>query len=102
MDVDRTQRDHRRPVHCGLGCRAGDRDLSQLAGRDFAPGSLRITAGDLVIDPGCCVGLDEWRDWARVISGEVIYLGHDPDQLVAGEAWQKSRELLGEFPTRAG
>lgn len=49
---------------------------------DFAPGGLRLGDDDVVIDPGCCVGLDEWRDWLRVIGGEVIDLGHDPDPLV--------------------
>jgi hypothetical protein len=49
---------------------------------DFAPGGLRVGDGDVVIDPGCCVGLDEWRDWLRVIGGEVIDLGHDPDPLI--------------------
>jgi hypothetical protein len=28
---------------------------------DFAPGGLRLGDDDVVIDPGCCVGLDEWR-----------------------------------------
>ncbi|MEV4706834.1 hypothetical protein [Actinoplanes sp. NPDC049316] len=48
----------------------------------FAPGGLRVGSDDVVIDPGCCVGLDEWRDWLRVIGGEVIDLGHDPDALI--------------------
>src|SRR5690242_9520648 len=25
---------------------------------DFAPGGLRVTANDVAVDPGCCVGLD--------------------------------------------
>src|SRR5689334_1474183 len=49
---------------------------------DFAPGGLRVVSDDVVIDPGCCVGLDEWRDWLRVAGGEVIDLGHDPDPLI--------------------
>ncbi|NMO56964.1 hypothetical protein HH310_38040 [Actinoplanes sp. TBRC 11911] len=49
---------------------------------DFAAGGLRLGDDGFVIDPGCCVGLDEWRDWRLVIGGEVIYLGHDPDPLV--------------------
>ena len=49
---------------------------------DFAPGGLRVGDDDDVIDPGCCIGLDEWRDWLHVIDGEAIYLGHDPDILV--------------------
>ncbi|GLY30852.1 hypothetical protein Kisp02_42170 [Kineosporia sp. NBRC 101731] len=46
---------------------------------DFAPGGLQITAPDVVIDPGCCFGLDEWRTWLEVLHGDNIYLGHDPD-----------------------
>ncbi|WP_432993888.1 hypothetical protein [Dactylosporangium sp. CA-233914] len=71
---------------------------------DFAPGGLRVGAGDVVIDPGCCVGLDEWRDWLRVLGGEVIDLGHDPDVLVEHRGpvlrvWKDKRQLLaGELP----
>ena len=71
---------------------------------DFAPGGLRVAAGDVVIDPGCCVGLDEWRDWLRVPGGAVIDLGHDPDVLVEHRGpvvrvWKdKSRLLPGEEP----
>ena len=48
----------------------------------FAPGGLRVGAGDIVIDPGCCIGLDEWRRWLLVAGGAVIDLGHDPDVLI--------------------
>jgi hypothetical protein len=52
-----------------------------LAGgdEDSAPGGLRIESGDVVIEPGCCIGLDEWRGWLRIVDGEVIDLGHNPD-----------------------
>jgi hypothetical protein len=49
---------------------------------DFASGGLRVSDDNVVIDPGCCVGLDEWRDWLGVISGKMIDLGHDPDPLI--------------------
>ncbi|HEX5597152.1 MAG TPA: hypothetical protein VFX61_14230 [Micromonosporaceae bacterium] len=71
---------------------------------DFAPGGLRITAGDVVIDPGCCVGLDEWRDWLQVLGGQVIDLGHDPNVLVEHRGpvlrlWQDKDQLLpAELP----
>jgi hypothetical protein len=71
---------------------------------DFAPGGLRISADDLVVDPGCCVGLDGWRDWVGVIGGEVIYLGHDPDVLVEHRGpvlrvWKDKDQLHpGELP----
>jgi hypothetical protein len=49
---------------------------------DFAPGGLRVTDGEVVVDPGCCVGLDEWRNWLEVPAGHPIDLGHDPDVLL--------------------
>lgn len=65
---------------------------------DFAPGGLQVGSDDVVIDPGCCIGLDEWRDWLRVIAGEVIYLGHDPDALIehrgpAVRVWKSGGQL---------
>ncbi|MEV0971252.1 hypothetical protein [Microtetraspora glauca] len=70
----------------------------------FAPGGLRVTAGDVVIDPGCCVGLDEWRDWLDVQRGQMIYLGHSPDVLLEQRGpvlrlWQDEDQLRpGELP----
>jgi hypothetical protein len=51
-------------------------------GEDFAAGGLRVDGDGVVLNPGCCVGLDEWRDWLLVAGGEVIDLGHSPDALV--------------------
>jgi hypothetical protein len=71
---------------------------------DYAPGGLRVAAGDVVIDPGCCVGLDQWRDWLDVVDGKVIDLGHDPDVLLEHRGpvirlWQDKHQLLpGELP----
>ncbi|MGC5022556.1 hypothetical protein [Micromonospora sp. DT47] len=48
----------------------------------YAAGGLRVTDGEVVVDPGCCVGLDEWRDWREALDGHVPYLGHDPDVLL--------------------
>ncbi|MBG0819338.1 hypothetical protein HS048_00985 [Planomonospora sp. ID91781] len=45
----------------------------------YAPGGLRVISGDVVINPGCCVGLDEWRDWLGALNGQPVDLGHDPD-----------------------
>lgn len=70
----------------------------------YAPGGLRVTDDDGVIDPGCCVGLDEWRDWLGVVGGQVIYLGHDPDVLLEPRGpvlrlWQDKDQLLpGKLP----
>lgn len=53
--------------------------LAVPADKHDAPGGLRVTDGHVVIDPGCCVGLDEWREWLQAVHGEPIYLGHSPD-----------------------
>ncbi len=43
-------------------------------------GGLRIIgAQGRSIGPGCCCGLETWRDWATLLaSGESPWLGHDP------------------------
>lgn len=47
------------------------------------PGGLLIRAGDLDILPGCCCGLESWREWFGVASGgRSPWLGHDPSPLV--------------------
>ena len=72
---------------------------------DFAPGGLRVAAGDVFVDPGCCVGLDEWRDWMQVLGGQVIDLGHDPNVLLEHRGpvlrlWRDKDQLLpAELPS---
>lgn len=43
-------------------------------------GGLRVTDTEtgLSIEPGCCFGLECWRDWGRLLDGEVPWLGHSP------------------------
>ncbi|CAM5602783.1 hypothetical protein SALBM135S_04910 [Streptomyces alboniger] len=45
-----------------------------------APGGLRIqdTATGVVVLPGCCFGLENWRDWLDLLNGVEPWLGHDP------------------------
>ncbi|MFI6144423.1 hypothetical protein [Streptomyces sp. NPDC051109] len=45
-----------------------------------APGGLRIrdTATGVTASPGCCFGLENWRDWLALADGEWPWLGHDP------------------------
>ncbi|GII02764.1 hypothetical protein [Planobispora takensis] len=75
---------------------------------DYAPGGLRVMAGDVVINSGCCVGLDEWRDWLDVRSGQTIYLGHSPDMLskhreAVVRIWQdEDQSLSGELTGSPG
>lgn len=57
-----------------------------LTGEDVqAPGGLQVTgtAGDLeVVRPGCCSGLEDWREWLGVLDGTGdAWLGHDPSPL---------------------
>jgi hypothetical protein len=46
----------------------------------IAPGGLRFrdTTTDVSIAPGCCFGLENWRDWWDVTHGQEPWLGHDP------------------------
>lgn len=58
-------------------------------------GGLRLhdsVTGATVV-PGCCAGLEDWRDWALVAAGESRWLGHDPSpraEALSGHAriWQ--------------
>ncbi|WP_030672028.1 hypothetical protein [Streptomyces rimosus] len=46
-----------------------------------AAGGLRVhDAGTgVTVQPGCCDGLEEWRDWYRVFDGDgFVGFGHDP------------------------
>jgi hypothetical protein len=46
----------------------------------IAPGGLRVrdttTHGEIL--PGCCCGLESWREWRNVLHRKDIWLGHDP------------------------
>ncbi|WP_424858421.1 hypothetical protein [Streptomyces sp. SAI-170] len=50
--------------------------------RPFAAGGLRVmdsTTG-VVFLPGCCNGLEDWRDWHTLLHGSgPVSFGHDPD-----------------------
>ncbi|WP_431953479.1 hypothetical protein [Actinacidiphila sp. bgisy167] len=56
-----------------------------LDGRDVqAPGGLQVAdpLGGVVLRPGCCNGLEEWRDWFDVLDGPGhAGFGHDPSPL---------------------
>ncbi|WP_254126703.1 hypothetical protein [Amycolatopsis sp. CA-230715] len=48
----------------------------------FAAGGLRVTdsATGVAFLPGCCNGLEDWREWHQVLAGsEQVWFGHDPD-----------------------
>ncbi|WP_405466322.1 hypothetical protein OG333_15485 [Streptomyces anulatus] len=51
----------------------------------FAAGGLRVVDGStgVTLLPGCCNGLEDWRDVYSVLDGTGwAYLGHDPDPVV--------------------
>ncbi|WP_461712295.1 hypothetical protein [Streptomyces sp. DSM 41013] len=56
--------------------------VSQLLTTDrvIAPGGIRIreTSTGVTAPPGCCFGLENWRDWLELMNGEEPWLGHDP------------------------
>lgn len=62
----------------------GGRDevVDTLLAEEFliVPGGLRLvdTVTAAAVVPGCCSGLEDWRDWVRVTAGESPWLGHDP------------------------
>lgn len=46
-----------------------------------APGGLRVidTSTNVTFLPGCCDGLESWRDWHRFVDdGSLLGFGHDP------------------------
>ncbi|MFC8448213.1 hypothetical protein [Kitasatospora sp. NPDC057223] len=48
----------------------------------YAAGGLRVTDSSTgtTFLPGCCNGLEEWRDWHQVVDGSgYTSFGHDPD-----------------------
>ncbi|WP_327436646.1 hypothetical protein OG279_38345 (plasmid) [Streptomyces sp. NBC_01201] len=51
----------------------------------FSAGGFRVTdnATDTVfVEPGCCNGLETWRDWLEVLNATgYSYFGHDPSSM---------------------
>ncbi|GAA0428792.1 hypothetical protein Acor_70960 [Acrocarpospora corrugata] len=54
----------------------------------IAPGGLRFrdTATNIQVAPGCCFGLENWRDWWEVTRGQEPWLGHDPETRIEHRA----------------
>ncbi|MEU6632117.1 hypothetical protein ABZ905_28130 [Streptomyces parvus] len=56
--------------------------VSQLLTADqvIAPGGIRIreTSTGVTAPPGCCFGVENWRDWLEFMDGEEPWLGHGP------------------------
>lgn len=74
-----------------------DEVVDTLLAEDFliVAGGLRLVddVTGMVVVPGCCMGLEDWRDWVQVLAGGTPWLGHDPgpDVEVIGDdlrVWQ--------------
>lgn len=90
---------------------AGYNDVphGELAGAAhlIAPGGLILTDAATAIVPGCCSGIEDWRDWARALSaGTPPWLGHDPTPVMSfGEritVWQDTGPQGNHAPVLAG
>jgi len=65
-------------VAAGLSTQEILRQLSELAYFGL-PGGLAVSArGRFVVRPGCCSGLEEWREWWAIRDGQSPWMGHDP------------------------
>lgn len=40
--------------------------------------TLDDSSTGVTIAPGCCCGVEDWREWAGALGGESPWLGHDP------------------------
>ncbi|UQI49690.1 hypothetical protein M1P56_35465 (plasmid) [Streptomyces sp. HU2014] len=52
----------------------------------FAAGGLRVTdtSTGVIFLPGCCDGLEDWRDWHQLVDGgSLLGFGHEPVSPVA-------------------
>lgn len=54
--------------------------LRTIAERELLilPGGLYVKQGDAIVHPGCCSGLEDWREWYFVPDGVSPFMGHDP------------------------
>ncbi|CAM5271754.1 hypothetical protein [Streptomyces narbonensis] len=60
----------------------------------FAAGGLRVTdtSTGVSFQPGCCDGLEDWRDWHRLLDGDTLLgFGHDPVSPVAERTGDRVR-----------
>jgi hypothetical protein len=78
------------------------------ADSQIAPGGLRIrdTDAGLTVSPGCCAGLEDWREWEQAADGQSPWLGHDPapwtEHLGSKIRVWPDGGLEGEAPPSAG
>ncbi|MCA2189925.1 hypothetical protein [Nonomuraea cavernae] len=70
----------------------------------LAPGGLRVrdTATKAEIRPGCCCGLENWREWRNLLHKKGIWLGHDPNtdlEYIAGAVRLRQESGPGSPPS---
>ncbi|MFJ3644194.1 hypothetical protein ACIPRD_31245 [Streptomyces sp. NPDC090108] len=67
----------------------------------FAAGGFRVTdssTGTVFVEPGCCNGLETWRDWLEVLDGTgCASFGHDPSSKAerVGETVRLTLDVYG-------
>jgi hypothetical protein len=70
----------------------------------YVPGGLLLhdPVSGVTAEPGCCSGIEDWRDWVAALSGHIVDLGHEPAPLLEhragvgscrghGPAWRSAR-----------
>ena len=78
--------------------------LNAFVAEDFVlPGGLQFSKDEQVkVVPGCCCGLEDWREWLDVPNGNTVWAGHDPSpgvEFVEGyiRVWQDEKADGVEF-----
>jgi hypothetical protein len=62
----------------GLSTQEILRQLSELRYFGLRGGLAVSICGRLAVRPGCCSGLEEWREWWAIRDGQSPWMGHDP------------------------
>ncbi|WP_371494756.1 hypothetical protein OG871_06085 [Kitasatospora sp. NBC_00374] len=73
----------------------------------YAPGGLLVhdPGRGVLVEPGCCCDLFEWRDWLAALDGGPVDLGHDPGPWIeypgggAARVWAWGAEDSAGRPT---
>jgi hypothetical protein len=86
--------------------RAPDRQLCAILKHEqlILPGGIEASCSGARISPGCCCGLEGWREWHTFLNtGDSPWLGHDPDpwiERVEEEVVIWSAGAMSEAPDR--
>ncbi|MCW3818261.1 hypothetical protein ONA91_27805 [Micromonospora sp. DR5-3] len=63
---------------------------------------LTDTATGVTVLPGCCAGLEDWREWTLALAGGSPWLGHDPSPEIEAlddrlRVWQDAARHTGAY-----